>query len=298
MILFAGIDVGGTNIKYVFTDNKGVILESEKYPTESKVGFIHGINKMARTLNLMEKKLGGKLEAVGIGCTGPVDNLSGVIENPYTLPGWEGRSMTDALYSRIKIPVFIDNDSNTAHIGELAAWDSMPSQSIMMTFGTGVGCSIRLGGELFRLPNGIHPEIGHISVGVDSRYVCYCGKSRCLENSLSGTAINRDALDLFGVSPELALSNQDTDIKKKFQERLSISLAEAVIELTVTFQPEVVIIGGGMQSFFEKYIIEKSQKRISHLFKMYGGTIIVPARQGTEAGTLGAALLAIQKLYK
>lgn len=296
MNFFCGVDIGGTSVKLVLMDEAGAIRKTSSFSTGSESGPSVFLEMLTGAVQEFSAGLAAddQISAVGIGCTGPIDINSGVVLNPYTLPGLEGMHLTDEISSRLALPVYLENDANTAHLGEVALYDegSVSDNTLLMTFGTGVGCSIRLGGKLFRIPGGIHPEIGHTPAGISADVLCYCGKDNCMENLLSGTAINRDADRLFGLTPEEILDQCDTAERILFRENLLAALTNSISTLVGIFNCDQVFISGGMKDFFAKYLIPETQSRLDKLQPIFGGTKIVLPKADSNSGSLGAALLA------
>ncbi len=294
MNTFCGVDIGGTSAKLCLLNTDRKIISKADFLTGSASGPNIFITKLCEKILDLNKSAGGDLKAIGIGCAGPLNYQSGLIMNPWTLGGLEGMYLTPEIKNRLHLPVLLDNDANTAHIGEVELLGKEDTgNTLLMTFGTGVGCSIRMNGKLFRVPGGVHPEIGHIPVGISSDIVCYCGKNNCMENILSGTAINRDAERLFQMMPEDVLDNPDSPEKQQYYENLIQAFTNAVTELVGIFNSNIVIVSGGMRNFFEKYLIKSTQKRIDSLLPIFGKTKIIPTLMGTDSGRFGAALMAL-----
>lgn len=301
MSLYCGIDIGGTSVKSILMNDSQEVFSSDHFETDSESGPDQFIDNLSDSIIRQIESLDTvqTLTAIGIGCTGPINVETGVILNPYTLPGLQGLCLPQELRKRIHVPVTLENDANTAHLGEVASFNQpVPPNTLLMTIGTGVGCSIRSGGELFRIPGGIHPEIGHIATGSESDVACYCGKTNCMENTLSGTAINRDAKRLFGLTPEEILDNCDTPAKLQFREGLISGLTNSIASLTGIFNCEMVFIVGGMRRFYEKYVIDDCQKKIDLLENIFGGTKIVRTEPNYYTGCLGAAILAMNQFRR
>ncbi|MGE0074469.1 MAG: ROK family protein [Sphaerochaetaceae bacterium] len=296
MNLYVGFDIGGTSIKHLVVDQDLHILESNSFPTQSQLGAAGTIKTMVDVVHSYANAYRGTVKAVGVGCTGPVNIETGEIQNPYTLPGFEGHSLSASMEPELGVPVVVENDANTAHVGEVAFSKRQIDNSMMITFGTGVGVSVRLGGSLFRIPGAIHPEIGHISVGVDSDESCYCNKTRCFEHVMSGTAINRYAYETFGRSPEAVLQDSESDEAQAFINRLVTASTDAIVTLSVIFQPEIVFISGGMHGFYCRHVMEPVQERLDRLMPMYGKTTLVEAQMGPDAGCYGAAVIAVEHM--
>ena len=296
MSFYCGVDIGGTGVKLALINEEERILRTDSFSTSSGLGpdfFVDALSKAIVRLT-KESKASCQLTAIGIGCTGPIDTDSGLILNLYTLPGLEGMNILDEIQSRLQLPAYLENDANTAHLGEIALYDKgiVPGNTALMTFGTGVGCSIRIDKKIFRTIGGIHPEIGHTSAGVNSDITCYCGKNNCMENVLSGTAINRDAQRLFNQTPEKVLDNPDNTEKKTFREHLIAALTNSITTIVGIFNSEQVFIAGGMKNLFAKYLIPETQQRLDKLLPVFGGTKIILTEGNLYSGSLGAALLA------
>ncbi|MHC1772600.1 MAG: ROK family protein [Flexilinea sp.] len=298
MNLFCGIDIGGTGVKTLLMDSERKVLSSDFFFTQSVSGpdvFLKSLRESIR--KQMDSVADGVLLAAGIGCTGPVDINSGYILNPYTLSGLEGLCITRAVSDGLGVPVYLENDANTAHLGEIAALgEADPGNTVLVILGTGIGCSVRVGYTLFRVPGGIHPEIGHTSCGVPSDVPCYCGKNNCMENILSGTAINRDAKRFFNTTPEAVLDICDTDKKRQFRENLVCGLFNMAATMAGIFDSKLVILAGGMHDFYEKYLLKAAQERLDLLNPVFGMTKLITAKLGSDSGRLGAAILAQERL--
>ncbi|MDT4763187.1 ROK family protein [Sphaerochaeta sp. PS] len=292
MNLYVGYDIGGTSIKSAIIDQKRTILYQDSVATYGLHDPLHTIKALMEQTKTFIAERKGSLTAIGIGCTGPVNRKTGAIHNPYTLPGYEGVNIKTMMETEFEVPVICENDANAAHVGEASMMDPAVPNSIMITFGTGIGVSVRLGGKLFRLPGPFHPEIGHISVGVGSPDLCYCNKSHCFEHVMSGSGINRYAMDTYGQSPEEVLKNPDSEQYRKFLARMVDATTEAIITLSILFNPEVVFIGGGMHLFICRYVMGPVQERLDTLLPVYGKTVLKDSQIGPLAGCYGAAMLA------
>ncbi len=288
MSITIGLDIGGTSVKALALDEDGIITARFTFPTNSRRGIEAFLAATAECITTLTAESGQPLSAVGVGCTGPIDYKTGVIANPYTLPGLEGHSLSDLLRERLHIPIIIDNDANTAHLGEVHTHPSVPKNSVLLTFGTGVGVSVRIDGALFRTPGGIHPEMGHIPTSVYRSDACYCGRANCAEHILSGNAINRRAKELSATSAEQLLQ---TEMGILLKEELVGALTDVIAAFTTIFASETVFIGGGMQGFFERFLIPETQERINRLLPIYGRSTIEGCTAQEDAGALGAALL-------
>lgn len=292
MSLYVGYDIGGTSIKTAIINQKRAILYQSSVPTYGSESPLHTIKTLIKKTKTLMGESKEHLSGVGIGCTGPVDRETGLIYNPYTLPGYETINIKTMMEAEFAVPVTMENDANTAHVGEATMMSPTVLNSLMITFGTGIGVSVRLEGKLFRLPGPFHPEIGHISIGVDSPDSCYCNKSRCFEHVMSGTGINRYAMDTYGLKPEEVLENPDSEEYHAFMDRMVNATTDAITTLSILFNPEVVFIGGGMHTFICHYVMGPVQERLNTLLPVYGRTVLKDTQVGPIAGCYGSAILA------
>src|SRR5262249_27460507 len=121
-----------------------------------------------------------ELCGVGVGCTGPVSAVTGVINNPYTLHSWTDCRIVERLQQIFDLPAYLENDADAALLGECFAGAARgASRVVMLTLGTGVGGAAVVDGEIYRGAQGEHPELGHIPIDGQGE-LCYCGTRGCL----------------------------------------------------------------------------------------------------------------------
>ena len=144
--LFAGVDVGGTNIKIGIVDDRGQIVADNKFPTQPAASPDIAIKQSRQELDSLLEEAGfgwDDVNAVGIGTPGPMDIKQGTILTPTNLPGWHHYPIREKLAVAVEKPVTFANDAGAAAFGEYwvgggQAFDSM----VLLTLGTGVGGGI------------------------------------------------------------------------------------------------------------------------------------------------------------
>ena len=136
------------------------------------------INSFINGLSVDREKIIG----IGIGMPGFVDSIKGI---NYTFLHTTGASINQLISEKVKLPVFIDNDSSLIALAELRFGAARNKRNAMVINASwGVGLGLILNGELFRGHNGFAGEFSHIPLFLNNK-LCSCGKSGCLETESS-----------------------------------------------------------------------------------------------------------------
>lgn len=296
--LAVGVDIGGTKMAVAAVNRDGRLLARIVLPTEAELGFDRAVQRLGDAIVTAIRHAGAteqSLAGVGIGCAGPVDPARGLINNPFTLTGWDRCDIVTPLASRLGVPVRLENDADAAALGECFAGAGRGCDPVvMLTFGTGVGGAVVMRGNINRGASGEHPELGHVPVEPDGP-PCYCGIRGCLESVASGTAVG-----------EAARAAGFTDAKEVFvAARAGNSVACAIVDRAVraaataawtlfhTFLPQRLILGGGvMDREFDLYAEAMRAKLAGATQFTRGIGEVVRAELGNDAGVIGAASLA------
>jgi glucokinase len=234
-----------------------------------------------------------RFAGIGLGLPANV-TADGVLCHLPNIPTLEGCDFGRKLYDRLGIPVVLENDATAAAIGE--AWLGVSKgvkNSILVTLGTGVGGGIISNGEPLRGPDGGAGKIGHICVEPDG-HPCGCGSHGCIEQYASATALARMSYEAglpYKNSYELfeAFEKGDqaaTTIFEQMGRYLGITLAG----LINTFNPDMIIIGGGVAAGWDAFIKPLSKEIKYRAFcEPAERAKIVRSEHGDNAGILGAA---------
>lgn len=164
--LFAGIDVGGTAIKYGIVDAHGEIVRQGTTPTKAELGVeatVASIVDVAQALCASTPRVA----SLGIGVPGVVHPETYVVQNPPNLPGWDIVPLRDIVRQAVPVPVSIANDANAAAIAEAMAGAGRElGDFLYVTLGTGIGGGVIMNHRLHTGPFGDAGEIGHIIVDI------------------------------------------------------------------------------------------------------------------------------------
>ena len=290
-----GIDLGGTSVKAALCADDGAILIKQGVPT--KTGDPDGLRADMKQLALALCASGGvqpdEVESIGIGVPGSYDKPS------CTLRFGTNLGMNDVCFAETFQPEFgcavqLDNDANCAALGEATAGAGKNVKNMLMvTLGTGVGGGIIIDGKLYTGCNSLAGELGHIVIrqgGVlDDREESLVNISTRVkgESSLreNGPALNaKHICDAVDAGDALACELFET-----YCDDLACGLSSFIN----IFQPECIVLGGGLAGYGEKLLEPLRMLTFPQTFRGEDrNTEIVCASLGNDAGLVGAAMLA------
>jgi glucokinase-like ROK family protein len=286
-------DIGGTSIKLGIVTDEGEIFDFTEVPTEGKKGGARVIENLISGLQTFEG-----YDAIGISTAGQVDREKGsIIYANDNIPGYTGTQVKDILEKRFKRPVEVENDVNCAALGEgwLGAGKGL-SDYLCLTYGTGIGGAIILGGKLYRGIGGSAGEFGHMILHPGGRD-CSCGMKGCYEAYASARllvemAAKADPTVTNGRELFSRISEGD-GLMKGVLEEWSNDAATGLASLVHIFNPQALILGGGIleQDAAAESIEKKSRELIMESFQ---GVAFLKAILGNKAGLFGAATLHIK----
>jgi glucokinase len=288
-----GVDVGGTKIAVAALD--GATLQTPRIePTDTRGG-----EQLVEQLVAAVRGV-GEACAVGIAVPSVVDFETGRVRSSVNVP-LHDIPLREVLRERLGVPVYVDNDATCAALAE--AYDDDGSliarHLVMFTVGTGVGGGIVIHGRVYRGATGAAAEFGHTIVGADLSKAPFAHRDRfpqpgSLESLASGSALNELGRE-HGLPEkrtiEAALEGHPGALAavELLGRRLGIGIANAIN----TFDPDVVVVGGGASTAGELLLAPaREEARRFTLTGVGTRTEIRRARYGSLAGVRGAALLA------
>lgn len=288
-----GVDLGGTKIKAGLLDGDGTIQATVSAATPRGSEAI--LQTVAELVRAHQAKSEGKaIGAVGVGTAGRVDPIKGnIVAAGDTIPGWAGTEVKEVLEGELSLPVFVTNDVNAAALGDgwLGAGRAR-TQYAYITIGTGLGGALVNGGKVIPGITGGAGEFGH-TILYPNGIPCGCGQRGCVEKYVSGTALNRLAAEADPTWDSYELLAQYREGNKKALEvvqKFVTDLSVVLINVQNMFDPEIVILGGGVIDSYEEWKDLLGQT----LCEAANITVHVAASPlGNEAGMIGAARLAL-----
>ena len=320
--LYAGIDLGGTNIKAGLVDDRGRTLAFHTEPTRVDQGPEDAAARMGRAVHTLAGLAGVAIDdvaRVGLGTPGPHDLAAGVILRAGNLPGWDGFPIRDRVALHAGRPVTYANDANAAAYGEFWIGSARDASSlVMLTLGTGVGGGIIIGDTNVEGAHSHGSECGHIIVDTSSSArTCPSGHAGDLEAYCSATALVARAREALGRGATGHLAAAVTGGEKltpilvskaaeggdQLARELIVDTARwlgiGIVTLMHTIDPDMVVIGGAMTFGGESAPIGKmfidairAEVRARAFPLLAEKTAIRYASLGGDAGYIGAAGLA------
>lgn len=307
-----GLDIGGTKIAGGVVDESGEVLTElvERTPEESDAAAVAPI-----LLDLVARLRAehDDVAAIGVGAAGLVEWPAGRMiwapNNAYQ--DWPVREQLEAATG---LPVVVDNDANVAALAEARLGEHRNRDLVLITVGTGIGGGLVLGGQIYRGPTGRGAELGHIILNPDGPE-CGCGNHGCFEAYASGSALTRMGREAAADDPEgliarlgaeqgevtgktvTAAAQQGDAVARGLFERLGRWLGVGIASLANIFELEVVAVGGGLVEAGDLLLepARRAAKEFAYAPMARLTAPIVPATSGSDAGMVGAALLALEE---
>ena len=193
--LVIGVDLGGTQIRTAVLRGPTLLsrinLLTGENPTPDRI-IPRVYAAIQEALDKANSAI-GQIAGIGVAAPGPLDSSTGVIFDPPNLPGWQHVPLRDIFTERFHIPIFIENDANTAGLGEHMFGAGRGCNNLVyMTISTGIGGGIIIDGKILEGASGTAGEMGHMTIDWHGER-CTCGNIGCLEAIASGTSIARKA---------------------------------------------------------------------------------------------------------
>ncbi|MCC7206342.1 MAG: ROK family protein [Anaerolineae bacterium] len=306
---FIGLDLGGTRIRTGrFSPELNLLARSETQ-TRDEEGIEPVIRRMVEQVQAVLPTDGARVAGVGVSAPGPIDPINGVITTPPNLQGWKNIPLRDILRERLGLPVYLGNDANLAALAEhrMGAGRGY-GHVIYLTISTGIGSGVIIGGEMLLGSAGLASEAGHLIMAVDGEQVT------TLEKEAAGPALARQAVRALrsgqqSVIRDLAGGDLDAVTGRMIGEaaeagdalalsilrRAGTMIGLGVLSLLHCFNPEIVVIGGGVALNTWQWLIDPLWDAIrAHAMgeAFWQNVKIVQAQLGDDVALIGAATLA------
>ncbi len=308
-----GVDLGGTNIVVGLINNNYEIVaklstDTRRERTSSEI--IKDIATLCLKLIEDNKIDMSNISSIGIGSPGTCDPIKKIIMKSANI-NFENVHIEKEIHKYIDLPVYLENDANCAAYGEFKVGAGRGSKStVVITLGTGVGGGVITNGNLLTGSHFMGGELGHMVIKTNGRQ-CACGRKGCLEAYCSAKSLveiaekvaieNKDCIlneltknDLATSSAKKVFEAYDLGDKyiKKVIDEYHLNLSEGLINFINIFDPEIIVLGGGVSGRGDK-LINSIRKEVEN--GMYAGAKLKCelkiSELGNDAGLIGAGIL-------
>lgn len=310
--MYIGVDLGGTNIAVGAVDSGGKILAKDSVPTLRGRGYREIVKDMAELCERVAVQAGYSMKdvnAIGIGSPGTVDSKNGIVVYAGNLC-FEKAPVALEMKKYFDIPVHMENDANAAAYGEYVACGHDVSSFVFITLGTGVGGGIIINQKIYRGFNGAGAEIGHMTLRMDGN-LCNCGKQGCYETYASVTALRLQTEKAMRENPKSLMhkwvkekghisgrtafecAEQGDSTAVSVRDNYIRYVAEGIVSVVNIFQPELLVIGGGISKEGDVILNPIKEFVFKYDFNRFmPKTKIQIAKLFNDAGIVGAAIAA------
>lgn len=311
---YLAVDIGGTAVKIGLVDGEGSFLLTSEYPVDFDGYETPVLDTVIRSCGLFLEEKGidcSGLRAIGVSATGSINTVEGTVDGSAGhIKNWKGSKIRERMEARFHVPVYVLNDANAAALGEVWLGAARGKRNVVaVTIGTGVGGGIIVNSELLLGASGFAGEIGHITIQYGGRE-CPCGNVGCLEEYASMTALVKRVRQEFAAGRLQGLPEGEVngrlifrEMEKGNQEIIRIAedwmgyIAAGIRGFVHIFNPEMVIIGGGVSSQKELFIDKVREKVLERIHPEFaGGLEIAAAQLANRAGMAGAVYYCKQRL--
>jgi glucokinase len=240
--MFVGVDLGGTQVRVAVARSDGRIVAQRRARTWDFKGGEDFVDWIARVIDRMAE---GRVRGVGFASPGPLDPAGGRILNAANLPPFtRGLDVAPRLTRVLGAPVHLANDADLAGFGEHERGAGRGTRNMLyVTWSTGIGSGIIIDGRPYAGSHGTAGEIGHTIVDPDGPLDA-CGQRGCVEAFAGGRSLERrtglpaDELFAAAAAGEPKAREAVTDAAHM--------LGIGLLNLANLFDPEVIVIGGGV----------------------------------------------------
>lgn len=297
-----GIDFGGSKIL-------AVRLEGVAIGDQRSTAVDHSVPTIEAIAAAIDGFADGTETAIGVVVAGLVSVPDGTLVWGPHVRGTD-LPIATTLADRFSLPIVVDNDANAALGAELQLGAAVGYRNVVLvTLGTGIGGAVAIDGVIYR-GGSFAGEWGHIMVERNG-HLCDCGKRGCWETIASGPALERLAREVIQGNPNssiareigagavtgqavIAAADAGDETARALVIEVGRSFGQGLADLAAIFDPEMIVVGGGLGSVGES-VLGPARRVLAD--SLHGGSHrIAPsvqvARLGPAASAVGAALFA------
>lgn len=297
------LDVGGTTIKCALVRRDGRLVHAERHPTRAD----SGPDLVVATILEIAGALADKARAEGLAPVAAGVVVPGVVDEDAGVAGWSANlglrdvPLRDLVSAHLRLPAALGHDVRAGGMAEARLGAGRSSRHVLfVAIGTGIASASIVDGRGYAGAHGAAGELGHVVVRPGGP-TCTCGQRGCLETVASASAVARRYAAEAGVTATAAdvaaaVASGDPLAQRVWQEAIE-ALADGLATAQALFDPEVVVVGGGLAGAGEG-LLGPLRPALRARLTFHREPRLVRAALGDEAGCLGAALLALDAVVE
>ncbi len=304
MSVLLGVDVGGTAVKLGVMTPDGVVIAKTVIPFHLSQPFDDAVAAMYEAgAGLLGTRTP---DAIGIATPGYADPATGILlDGANNVPTLRGRSLPAAIGQRFGVPAFIENDGTCATLAELYFGAGRPfDRFVLITIGTGVGGGVVIDRRVVRGRDGLPPEIGALCLDPDGP-LNYSGIRGTLEQLASASAFveryrcEAGRQDASSAEEVFRLAATGFEPARAAIDGVGRVIAQAFGIMTNLLNLEACILGGGVSAGGE-FLLDAVRRHLGSFTwpALHTNVQVALAHHGNEAGLIGAATMAAQRLRR
>lgn len=299
---FWGVDLGGTKVEvsvFNLVDGAVDIIDRRRVPTEADQGYKHICNQVVKVVTESRQATGLVPDHIGFSTPGTVEPSTGLMKNCNTVV-MNHQPMEADLASALGVPISLTNDANCFAVAETKigiVQEKVPNAKVVfgVIMGSGCGGGVVVNGQVISGLHGIGGEWGHNFLD-ESGGDCYCGCVGCVENVISGPALQKyyqkESGEKKTMQEIVTLYRSGSDpIATQTMDRLFTMFGKAISVIINVLDPDAIVLGGGLGNIDELYTHGVAAVQ-DHIFnKRVVNTPFLRPKLGDSAGVFGAALI-------
>ncbi len=313
--LLCGVDLGGTKLAIVLTNEKGQIKDKlvvYDHVTKTDREIALYITDLIKTLLAKNVLNASNLHGIGVCFPGHIRFKEGITITTSNLQGFKNFPLKQSIQAHFQTRVIVDNDANAQTYAEFKYGAGRGYESmIFMTISSGIGGGIIIDNKLYRGMTGTAGEFGHMIIDPHSPIRCGCGNYGCLMGCASGLSLPQvvqkyldrgikttlefeNASDVNGQMLKMGLERHD-ELCEKVMTEYAEYIGIGVYNIFQIFNPPIIVLGGGLMKLGE-YFLSKIQETFRTLVRdmMFDEISIVLSTLEEDAGAIGAAALLLE----
>lgn len=247
------IDLGVDRASFGLVDFAGTLLAERHVELDIATGPDDVLSSAIEHLTDMATAAGlgtTLLRGISVGVPGPVSTTTSRVVSPSRMPGWNGVSVAEVIGRHLRVPVIVNNDANLMAVGELLTGHDAHEfeNQVFVKVGSGIGCGIVSGGQLYRGSNGWAGDISHVSVPGATDVPCSCGRTGCLDALASGNALVGEMQaaghEVPSTEAMIALARDSHPLATRLLRGSGVMTGGVLASIVNFFNPDRIVLGG------------------------------------------------------